>query len=161
MADDADPPRKFYELKPRDFERVNPPRSESDTGASASDPGPARPPDLPTDVRELHRLAATPGPVLSTAESRERENDVHELLRANHAREAELGLHKVSFANVRKSRRFRDWLIAIVCLNVFFGVLAVYGYRSGNTALFVFSIAGIGTVTAGMTWVMWFVMDKW
>ena len=171
MADDADPPRKVYGFKPKEFERVNEPATTSDVHQPAEIIGPnAKPPRADPgriDVRELFQqaAAATPGPVLDpqraapAGATRNGENDVQAMLRENRARAEAAGLHQVAPPPPRRSRRKRDyWLLVLTC-NGFFAFWA-FGPWS-NPVTFVYSLAGMGLTTAALTWVMWFVMDDY
>lgn len=165
MPDEVDPPRKFYGLKPKEFERVNPNRPGDAAPVfhpatpAAGTPTPS--PDQPIDIHALHQQAAVPGPILNAGSKTPDLNDVHAVLRENLARENAAGLNKLSDLPPRKSRRARDyWLLMIVC-NLTLGLLAANGLRTGNAVLFVYCMAGIGLLSAALTWVMWFVMDNY
>jgi hypothetical protein len=166
MADDnrdpSDPPRKVYDLKPKEFDRVNPVRPESQPLAQNSTPA-AREidPAKPIDVRELHRQATTPGPVLSPGTRRNDPNAVHAILRDNLARENAAGLNEVPLRPKRKSRRKRDYFLVLMVSDGFLGAFAVNCLHNRNAIGFVYAIAGIGLITASLTWVMWFVMDDY
>lgn len=172
MADDrdpTDPPRKFYGLASREFERVNPPRPAdaptSDTaGAAASAPSSGGvPPDpaKPIDVRELCAQAATPGPVLNAGGAPVAANDIHGILRENVARENAAGVNDVPYQRRRLSRRFRDYVIVMLALNGALAARAAVEWHHLNPVGFVACVAGIGLCSAAVTWVMWFVMDKY
>jgi hypothetical protein len=163
VADDrdpSDPPRKFFELKDREFERVNPARPP-ESAASANPPPPPADASKPIDVRDIYQQAATPGPVLSPGSRRNDPNEVHGILRENLARENAAGLNEVPHRRRPVSRRFRDYVLLMVGLNVGLGLNAVRASHGGDVVGFVSSIAGMGLLSAGVTWVMWFVMDRY
>lgn len=148
MPDEQDPPRKFYQLKPKEFEMVNPPASMPPADST------------PIDVRG-HLRAANAGPLERPKASRTPapSNDVHALLRQNQARIAAAGLHEVEPRPRRPSRRKRDYWLLLAVMNGFFGFLAFGPYR--NPMTFVYGLAGMIIFTLGLTWVMWFVMDDY
>lgn len=158
MADESDPPRVFYTLKPREFERVNAP-----PGASPSPPPPAEtPPPTPTEkieVRDLYAQAATPGPLLSHGEKPVAQNEVHVVLNDNLARANAAGLNDLAPKPRRRSRRLRDYLILVVPLDTFFGVAAFGPYH--NPATMAFGVGGLIVTTLGIGWVMFVVMDRY
>lgn len=162
MSDDSDPPRKYYDFKPREFERENPsPRSEPSPPEVRCPPASPADPSRPIDVHELHRQAAVPGPVLSRKRPGGGPNDVQTILRENLARENAAGLNKLPYRPPRKSRRRRDYWMLMIATWVVFGYLAVTALASSNAILFVYSVAAIGLISAATTWVMWFVMDDY
>jgi hypothetical protein len=111
-------------------------------------------------VRELFRQASTPGSVLSKG-PRNEPNEVHAVLRDNLARANEAGLNEVPLRPKRPSKRRRDYILLMVGLNAVLVFLAVGFFRSGNVIGFVSAMAGIGLLSASITWVMWFVMDDY
>jgi hypothetical protein len=158
MADDADPPRKFFQLKPTEFERVN------QAPAPAADPAaPATRPSEPSanqriDVRDLIKIGAGTAPVLGANAVVNRANDVHAMLKQNLAADDAAGLNQVAPRPKRRSRRKRDFWLLLIPVNLFFGYMAISG---GNAVAFVYGIGGIALFTSGLTWVMWFVMDDY
>ncbi|PTX95576.1 hypothetical protein [Opitutus sp. ER46] len=166
MPDDADPPRKYYDFKPTEFSRENPPAEPSGATATphppagAPAPGGALDPSRPVDVRELFRQAETPGPILNAGRA-SAPNEVHGILADSVAREQAAGLHTVPEKPRRPSRRKRDYWVLMIGGNALFSFLAWHGLRSGNVVLFVSSMAAIGLISASLTWVMWFVMDDY
>jgi hypothetical protein len=170
MADDSEPPRKFYDLKPREFERVNPPRApapEPPAGLrSDRDPmaaNPAVPADGgPIEVRDLFRQAQTPGPLLTPGgKPAGPENEVHAILRENHAHADAAGLFAVSTAPRRPSRRKRDYWVLASIASIFFGTVAVTGFFQASPVPFVYGIAGFVIVNIGLWWVMWQIMEDY
>lgn len=160
MPDDpSDPPRKFYDFKDREFERANPPRPPSSDSAASQER--TIDPKKPVDVRELHRIAATPGPVLNPRGKPKRENEIHGILRENLARENAAGLNHLSPKSPKKSRRRRDYILLMALNLLVFGGLSVVAVQARNVILFIYSIAALGMIAAASTWVIWFVMDDY
>ncbi len=158
MADSDDPPRKLYQLKPRDFERVNATPS-SDTDAAPAAPGaPAEP--GPIDVRDLARLAAQGQPLLSPRrEPAPGRTDVHGVLQENLARANAAGLNDVDLTPRPPSRRKRDYWFCLVAGNAFIVGLVL---RLGlNPMTVMFGFGGVIVFSVGLTWIMWFVMDRY
>lgn len=161
MADDPDPPRKFYQLKPKEFDVVNehapqspPPSSE----LAAKDSGPSEINQGRIDVRDLFKQASTPGPALAS-QPRAKANEVHAILAANHAHATAAGLNEVSHRPRPRSRRKRDYWLFMILLNAIFAFVAFGPFR--NPVTFVYGLAGMVLFSAGFTWVMWFVMDDY
>jgi hypothetical protein len=156
MADESDPPRKFYQLKPREFEVVNhhPPASPP----SASIP-PTIQPTARIDVHDLYRQAGTPGPVLGPVQKDAAKNEVHVILHDNLTRANTAGLNDLAPRPRRRSRRKRDFFIILIPLQAFF-VFVAFGPYS-NVATMAYGVAGIILSTIGLTWVMFFVMDDY
>lgn len=167
MADDPDPPRKYYELKPRAFERVNPaPHAPSpSTGAEAVQPAPPIDTSKPIEVRALTTAAMTPGPVLRTGERAVSENDVRAMLRENFERERRAGRFALAEKPKRRSRRTRDYWLVVAMAHLVFAPLVVQGYHNramvNGATLFVYSVAAIALIWASATWIMFFVMDDY
>jgi len=152
MADELDPPRKYYQLKPREFESVNDPLSSTDA--------PGRPPETKKiEVRDLCAQACTPGPVLNTAQKVSEKNQIHVILHENLARANAAGLNNVTPKPKRRSRRTRDFFLVLVPLDAFFGY-AAFGPHS-NVGLMAYGVGGMIIATLGLTWVMFFVMDDY
>lgn len=164
MADDyrdpSDPPRKHYGLKPKEYERVNPP-SLPEKSPAPSPPAPTHDTSQPIDVRDLYRHARTSGPLLAKGGKAADPNDVHAILKDNLARANEAGLNTLSPRPGRKSKRKRDYWLLMLCGNAFMAYVAAYALRSHNAVLFVYIMAGIGMFSAAVTWIMWFVMDDY
>ena len=149
MADDSDPPRKHYGLKPREFERVN-----------------ARPGDLlpgegppPVDVRDLNRIAAGSRPPQSVPPRAAADNDVRALLRANLEHRRAAGLEEATPPAPRRSRRKRDYWLVLIPVDLFFTALLVTPGMSPGIKLY--ALAGLVMFTLSFTWVMWFVADDY
>jgi hypothetical protein len=179
MADEPDPPRKYYTLKPREFEVVNPRVRAPDPATGKSDPG-------AIDVRELFKSArADPEQrVLSPGPQPVIENDVHAILRENHAHAEAAGLNRLAPKPVHRRRRAWDYFVLLMAGNLFIAV--VYGlelflgfqvqclaahmpeefwnlvkYTLHHPA--VFAMAGVGMVffSGCLTWLMFGVMDDY
>jgi hypothetical protein len=161
MPDESDPPRKFYGLKPKEFERVNaPPRDPQPEQDLRPDPGIARTEKERIDVRDIARIAAHGTPLLDGSNApANRENEVHGVLRENLAHANAAGLNDVAPLPKRRSRRTRDYLLVAVPVNGFFAFCA-FGPLSNPVSL-VCGIAGMGLFTASFTWVMFFIMEDY
>ena len=146
MRDEPDPPRKFYQLKPKEFEAVNPPSNLPPVDST------------PTTVRG-HLRAANEGPILRPHQAPPAETEVHALLRDNHARANAAGLNDVAPRVRRPSRRKRDYWLLLIPINAFFAFMAFGPYR--NPMTLAYGIGGMIVFTLGLTWVMWFVMDDY
>jgi hypothetical protein len=148
MPDEADPPRKVYGFKEREFKRDNAP-------ASASPPAPT--------AKELAMLSTAKRPVPAgqprTAPTKTDDpNEVFNVLRANRAVEEQVGLTEMEIREI-KSRRKRDyWLVLIGGNLAIVGAVAVSGF---NPITAIFGLAGFIMFTLGLTWVMWQVMNKY
>jgi hypothetical protein len=146
MPDEADPPRKNYGFKEREFKRDNAPKS-------------AEPP-MPT-AKELAIMAgpvAKHGQAARGSMNQDDPNDVYAILKANRAVEQKGGLNEVEIREI-KSRRKRDYWLLLISSEVVLGVVAVLG-RS-NPFVLACSVAGMGLVAFGLTWIMWQVMNKY
>jgi hypothetical protein len=155
MADEPDPPRKFYELKPKEFELLNGP-------VSAFTPQ-ARPTESTEetrriDVRELYKQANTPGPILQKSRP-PMVNEVHAILADNLARANAAGLNTLAPKPKRRSRRMRDYLLVMIPLNAFFGFAAFGPYA--NAVSFVYGLGGMAFSTVAVTWVMFFIVEDY
>lgn len=163
MADDPEPPRRFYKLKPTEFERVNSPPAPLPTPEPAPATRPPPPPPTPSeriDVRDLARSAAAGTPLLhGTNAPANRPNEVHAMLRDNLDVANAAGLNDVTPLPKRRSRRLRDYLLLMVPVNAFFAWWA-FG-PNANAATFVYGLGGMALFSAGFTWVMFFVMDDY
>ena len=144
MPDEADPPRKNYGFKEREFKRDNARRS----GESP----------LPT----AKELAIMSGSVVRSkttgAAKADDPNDVYGVLEANRAVEKKHGLNEVEIREI-KSRRKRDYWLLLISSEVVLGAIAVVG-RS-NPFVLACSVVGMGLVGFGLTWIMWQVMNKY
>ena len=160
MADESDPPRVFYQLKPREFERVNaiPGESSSSAAPSAAEGSVPNAPGR-IEIQDLYQQAAVPGPALPRTEKNEPKNEVHVILKdnLNHANAA--GLNTLAPKPRRRSKRTRDFIVVVVPLNAFFGFAAFGPYA--NPMSMVYGVAGMIFSTIGIGWVMFFVMDDY
>lgn len=134
MPDEPDPPRQNYAFKPKEFERLNPPRPEAPDTA---------PPAAPS--------ASTPAA-----------NDVFAIQRQLREREIAAGMDELAPTDrpVRRRRKRDYWLLTLLTSGVLIP-LALWGYRTQNAVLFVYCIAGLALVNAALVWVMWFLMDDY
>lgn len=127
MPDETPAPRKFT-LKPKEFERVNAPRPETEAQAAAD---------------------ATPAL-----------NDVTALRHEVRAREAAAGFDEIPPPErPRSNRRRNDFILLLIGGNLaIIGLTAISGF---NIGAIIFGAAGVIMFTLGLTWVMWFVMDRY
>jgi hypothetical protein len=155
MSDELDPPRKFYALKPRTFERANELRPQLSL--------PGKPPDPPEnqriDVRDHYERAKTPGPVLTLGQKVGLQNDVHVILQDNLVHANAGGLNNLAPKRKRRSRRTRDYFVVVIPLDAFFAYVA-FGHYS-NVMTMAYGVAGIIISTIGLGWVMFGVMDDY
>ena len=80
-------------------------------------------------------------------------NDVHATLRGNLAAEDRAGLNATPAPARRRSRRKRDYLVAMIVGNLLLLVATVFAP--------VFGLAGLVIFDVGVTWIMWFVVDDY
>lgn len=172
MADPSDPPRKFYDFKAREFERVNappvPPPADTPP-APAPDPAPVQ--SGPIDVKEMFQQAQLRGPLLRSGATRDKaanaRTDVTDILEANHARAKAAGGFDVSYAPKPPSRRKRDYWRLMAIGTIFLGSMTVYtgiavlGGNRGAAIPFVYSAAGVVMYNAALWWVMWHIMEDY
>jgi hypothetical protein len=147
MPDEPEPPRKLPGFKPREFEVVNP-RSDAPHHTA------------PISIHGLFRQANSARPGAAPAAPPGKDNEVHALLRANVAQDAAHGFNELTPLPKRPSRRKRDYLFLVISGNLLLGLIAL---ASGITSPIVFAsaVGGMGLMTIGFTWVMWFVMDDY
>jgi len=147
MADNSDPPRKHYQLKPTQFEIVNAP-----SGAAPAD-------SAPTHVRGHIRAANAEPKNAAVPTAAPRENDVHALLRANAERANAAGLNALAPQVPARSRRKKDYIFTLLLGNgAIIGLVLALGM---NVMTVAFGAAGVLLFTLGTTWIMWFVMDRY
>jgi hypothetical protein len=157
MPDESDPPRKVYQLKPTEFERVNaPPREASADGTVGQSPARAT---GRIDVRDLIKQGSGTGPALGVNGPVNRDNDVHAMLRHNVARDNAAGLNNLSPLPKKRSRRKRDYWLLLISVNLFFAFAALGPYA--NPLTLIYGVAGFILYTISLTWVMWGVMDDY
>jgi hypothetical protein len=147
VADDADPPRRHYGLKAREFERVNAPAT-----------GEARTPT----AKELAILAGPSvgsGTKTSGGANREADpNDVYRVLKENRAVEQSAGRDEMEIRRIR-SRRRRDYLLLLAGGNLLIvGLVALLGL---NVMTVLFGFGGVLIFSLGLTWIMWQVMGRY
>jgi len=154
MPDEPDPPRKFYGLKPKEFERANELPAPPPLPESRADPGIARSNAGRIDVRDLARQAARGVPLLDGSNApANRDNDIHSILRANLAHANAAGLNELAPKPKRRSRRKRDYWLAMLGGNlVFIGCTLIQPIFGG---------AGLILYNIGLAWTMWVVMDDY
>lgn len=187
MADAPDPPRKFYALKPSEFERVNAPVPAARMVYGLAAPGAATAdPNAPIDVRDLIRQGAGQGTVLrrgAPAPTNEA-NDVHAVLIENLARADAAGLNNVAPPTRPLRRRRRDYLMLMLGGNAFIGGLygteLLFGFQVQcmaaqmpdefgnlvrfalhNPASYAMGLVGMVFFTLCITWLMYGVMDNY
>jgi len=163
MSDElSDPPRKFYGLKPREFDAVNgPPRPPAaDALPSGPDPGIAAAPSGPITVQALNRAAAGTRPALGANGPAARSNEVHDLLEVNRRKARASGEFVLGYIPPRASRRKRDYWILVILANGgsigFMGLVTRF-----DAAAMLGGLVGGLFLTAALTWIMWFVMDNY
>jgi hypothetical protein len=155
MPDELDPPRKYFQLKPREFETVNnPPRVPGQTNAQEEAEAAAG----RISVQDLIKQAKMPGAALSGPPAQPR-NEVHAILQDNLTHANAAGLNQLSPKPKRRSRRKRDYWLLLLGLDGFFAFMAFGPYA--NPMTFIYGIAGIIMFTLGLTWVMWFIMEDY
>lgn len=148
-----DPARQVYRLKPKPFERVNaaPAQQSADLGA---DPGVLPSAAGPIDVHDLIREAVrTPSAASEGKATLDTTNEIHALLRENVRHAEAAGLHALPRPGRRRSRRRRDYVLAMI-----FGNLVLAGC---TLVAPVFGVAGLIIYNVGLTWVVWAVMDDY
>lgn len=174
MADAPEPPRKFYQLKPKEFERVNAPVSipaevateTNPASDSTSAPNSPPPPAGRIDVRDLARTATEGTRLLSGNAPANRENDVHAVLHEKFEREKTAGLFHVEPSDDKAyRRRVCNYWTALVLVNTPLAVIAwsvnpTKGMGPASAVVFVCAIAGIAMFTASWTWHNWFLRTE-
>jgi hypothetical protein len=162
MADDPDPPRRYFQLKPKEFEVVNERvRAPAPGDPAAPDPGPTAVDAGRIDVRDIFRQANTPGPVLGSHAPANKANEVHGVLREKYVRDVATGQYELgALDDSKRRRRIRNYWIAIVALNVPLGGFAVLIGPKGAIP-FVFAIAGMALGTTYLTWQTFFLRTEY
>jgi hypothetical protein len=185
MPDESDPQRKFYQLKPTDFERVNAPRPPASDQPTTPDAGPASArPEARIDVRELTRQAMGTAPLLGVNAPVNRANEVHDMLRGNLAVEDAAGLNELSPMPRKRSRRRRDFWVLVIGTNALIalvysaqmfmgfqvmclaaGMPAEFGnlvrFAITNPANYILAVAGMVFFTVAWWWLLYGVMDDY
>jgi hypothetical protein len=152
MPDEADPPRKFYGLKPRDFGRANDLPSAPLAEPPKPDPGITVAPSESIDVRELIRAKAGDKSPLGSNTVKNRKNEVHDMLRDNLAKADAAGLNEVK-PRRRMSRRKRDYWITMAIANAILIAGRVVSPLFGAVGLIMFNLC--------YTWLTWFVLEDY
>ncbi len=150
MPDDPDPPRKFYTMKAKEIERLNPARGESaKTGAIS----------VHDHLAQAAKTSA-PRPSPTPASAPAAPNDVVALVQANAVKETAAGLHDVALDRPKKpSRKKRDYLFTLAVGNsLIIGLTVIVGF---NVMTLVFSLSGLILFNASTTWIIWQVMDDY
>ena len=144
MKDEPEPPRKIYQFKDKEFERVN--KSLGVSSADSADPN-----DVPIDIQDLYR-SANASPVVKS-DSVPVENEIHDILRENLAWDKAAGLHDIEFKPRRKSKRTKDYLMLVIGGNLLL--------TGGFFIMPVFAGAGFVLYNVCLIWVMWVVMGDY
>lgn len=87
------------------------------------------------------------------------DNDVLAMLRQNQAHEASRAVNQEIPYVPKKSRRRRDYILGMVGGNLLIIALVIAG--RGNMVTLIFGFSGIILLSAGFTWVMFFVMEDY
>lgn len=152
MKDEPEPPRKTYQFKDKEFERVN----RKVTGNTAVTPGAQASKDVndtPIDIRDLYRSAESKGAAALQSAPVPVENEVHEILRENAARAQAAGFNDIKIRPKRKSKRTRDYWFLFSTGNLFLLLLLIFNPMLGGVGLIVCNLM--------LVWIMWFVMDDY
>ena len=155
--DPPDPPRKFYGLKPRDFEAVNgPPRAPAPGEIPAGpDPGVAAAAAGPIEIHALTAAAAGNQPVLGSNAPVNRPNEVHALLALNLRHDQTAGHYALKPGEDRqKKRRVQIYWAMLVLVDLPLGLFA-WSIGPRYAIPFVCAIGGFGFFTAWWTWKTW------
>lgn len=156
MQDEPDPPRKFYGFKPREFERANPapPQPPSETPVPA--PGIPVADSGKIDLHELIRAGAGNGPQLGTNAVKNRDNEIHGILRDNLKHDLAAGHYELGVLDdSKRRRRIRNYWIALVAFDT---PVAAFMFWIGHGAAipFVCAIASMAIFTSWLTWETFF-----
>lgn len=170
MPDEADPPRKNYGFKEREFVRDNRPASASQApmptaqdlaklgAASPAEVGGALRPDKPAATG--NRTSGHKAPPIQSAAKPGDPNDVHAILQQNRAAEKIFGGDLIEIRKV-STRRKRDYWLIFLTAEIFFGGVVVIGAKGHNPFFLVFGLAGMVILGIGITWVMWQLLDRY
>jgi len=160
MPDEPDPPRKFYGLKPKEFDRVNKVPGEPPPPDLRPDPGILPSEKERIDVRDLARMASGTMPMLGNNAPANRDNDVHAVLRENLAVANAAGLNDLAPKPKRRSKRKRDYWLIMIPVTLFFGTSVVLTGPDAPIP-FVISLSALVLFNVGLWWVMWHVMEDY
>jgi hypothetical protein len=161
MQDEPDPPRKFYEFKPTEFDRANavPPESPSASTQPVTptpDPGIAPAPNQKIDLYELIRAGATPPPQPGSTPLPPPTNEVHDILRENRRRDLAAGWYELGpLDDSKRRKRILHYWLAMLLINAPLGCAAA-AFGPGDAIPFVCSIAAMGMLSAWLTWQTFF-----
>lgn len=147
MPDEADPPRKTYVFKPREFKRDNAPISEAGRMPTAAEL--AR-------VASEGKIVAPPPPRGPKADD---PNDVYATLQANRAAETATERPMALPERPFLSRRSRDYWVALLTLEAALGTVAFL--ERHNVVVLLFAFGGMIFVGVAVTWIMWLVMGRY
>lgn len=159
MTDEPDPPRKIYGFKPKEFERANPSPTPGETPAPTPDPGIPVADAGKINVHDLIRAGAEIGPSLGNNAVKNRENEVHEVLRQNFQRDVAAGHFELGeLDDSKRRRRIRNYWIAIVAFDAPMAAFAIWIGHASQAAVipWVCSIAAIALFTSYLTWQTFF-----
>jgi hypothetical protein len=87
------------------------------------------------------------------------DNDVMAMLRLNKEREAQREINGPITHVPKKSRRLRDYLLSLIGGNLF--IIAVVWINGLNPVTLIYGFSGIILLSAGLSWVMFQVMDDY
>lgn len=153
MSEPSEDEKRFYQLKPRNFERVNAPKGEED-----ADPNDVRALLSQNLTRDNEARTRSPFPTKPNPRPNvDDPNDVYTVLNEN------LVKHKASTQPLDltkpPSRRRRDYFGALILGNLAF--LGVGILLPINIVVALFILGGITMYSAGLTWVFWAVMSDY
>jgi hypothetical protein len=157
-ADEPEPPRKFYDFKPREFERVNPPGPVAPRIASPIRGTRPVSTSEPITVQDILR-EANAGPSATSGGQLTAKNDVHAHLQTNLESANAAGLNALKPFVPRPSRRKRDYWILMAVGNALFAAITLLGHD--NPMVFVCGVGGATIFSVSVTWVMWSIMDRY
>jgi hypothetical protein len=86
-------------------------------------------------------------------------HDVHALLRDNLAREQGRPINQPIVPKRKKSRRRRDFLIALIGGNL--AIVLMVALVGPNPISLLYGLSGITLLSVGLTWILFFVMDDY
>ncbi|HVU16958.1 MAG TPA: hypothetical protein VHD32_08530 [Candidatus Didemnitutus sp.] len=147
MPDDADPPRKTYGFKPREFKRDNAPVSEVGRMPTAAELA---------KVASEGKIVAPPAPRGAKPDD---PNDVYATLQLNRSAEQ---VHEEPVADPgkkREHRRKRDYWIVLLSSEAVLGTIGFLGRH--NVVVLMFAFGGMIFVAGAVTWIMWQVMGRY
>lgn len=155
MPDEPEPTRKVYGFKPKEFERANParPSDPADAPVPTRDPGIIAADEGKIEIHDLLRAGAGPGSQLGSNAVKNRANDIHAMLRDNHARANAAGINDVVLTPKRMSKRKRDFFFLLVSGNLILSL--------GFILQPIFAGAGVVIFNIGLVWIMWVVLDDY